>query len=186
MEVVMIPDEHPLHKLFHELVSDTYGQIGIFDRELATYVSRMLTNFCDSERLYPVLDANGRPLKEVGEMLVASDPVHGTASSFDAEREIRRHIGDYTLFLTGMYPESMHLWRSRQRESFVEMVRAGKESYYVVSTFDLFEYANEAAMFARLSKYFERCIYGLTLVRTELARRSPGALPPREEPKYLM
>lgn len=182
----MIPEEHPLRKLFHELVTDTYGQIGIFDRELSSYVSAMLTNFCSSDRLYPVLDANGRPLKEVGEMLVASDPVHGTAASFDTEREVRKHIGDYTLFLAGMYPESMHLWRSRQRESFVEMVRAGKESYYIVSKFDLFEYANEAALFARLYRYFERCIFGLTLVREELARRSPGALPPRDEPMYLM
>jgi len=182
----MVPAEHPLRQLFQELVTNTYEQIGIFDRELESYVSRLLVDFSNSERLYPVLDAQGRPLREVGEMLLASDPVHGTASSFDAEREIRKHIGDYTLFLTGMYPESMHLWRSRQRESFVEMVRAGKESYYIVSTFDLFEYANEAALFARLSRHFERCIYGLTLVREELARRSPGVLPDRQEPKYLM
>ncbi len=182
----MIPEEHPLRMLFHELVTDTYGHIGIFDHELASYVSRILTDFCNSDRLYPVRDAQGRPLREVGEMLVASDPVHGTAASFDAEREIRKHIGDYTLFLTGMYPQSMHLWRSRQSESFVEMVRAGKESYYIVSKFDLFEYADEAALFARLSRHFERCIYGLTLVREELARRSPGALPPPQEPNYLM
>ncbi|HVJ08865.1 MAG TPA: hypothetical protein VM554_10800 [Acidisarcina sp.] len=182
----MIPEEHPLCKLFHELVTNTYGHIGIFDQELADYVSRLLIDFCNSDHLYTVRDAHGRPLKEVAEMLVASDPVHGTAASFDAEREVRKHIGDYTLFLTGMYPESMHLWRSPQRESFVEMVRAGKESYYIVSTFDLFEYADEAPLFARLSRYFERCIYGLTLVREELALRSPGALPSREEPRYLM
>ena len=182
----MVPAEHPLRQLFHELVTNTYEQIGIFDRELESYVSGLLVDFSNSERLYPVLDAHGRPLREVGEMLIASDPVHGTASSFDAEREIRKHIGDYTLFLTGMYPESMHLWRSRQRESFVEMVRTGKESYYIVSKFDLFEYANEAALFARLSKQFERCCYGLTLVREELSRRSPGALPDRQEPEYLM
>ena len=37
------------------------------------------------------------PLKRVAEMIAASDPVHGTAASFDAEREARKHIGNYAL-----------------------------------------------------------------------------------------
>jgi hypothetical protein len=36
----------------------------------------------------------------------------------------------------------------------------GKESYYIVSQFDLEEYAEEAPMFRRLSGWFDRCIYG--------------------------
>ena len=69
-----------------------------------------------------------------------------------------------------MYPESMHLWRHSGESSFVEMVRAGKESYYIVSQFDLFEYESEAPLFARLSEDFERCMYGLGHVREELDR----------------
>jgi hypothetical protein len=33
-------------------------------------------------------------------------------------------------------------------------------------------------LFARLSDWFERCVYGLTLVREELCRRAPNLLPP--------
>jgi hypothetical protein len=55
-------------------------------------------------------------------------------------------------------------------ESYFELVRAGKESYYIVSQFDLFEYAEEAPFFARLASSFESCIYGLHLVRGELDR----------------
>jgi len=34
---------------------------------------------------------------------------------------------------------------------FAEMVQTGKESYYIVSQFDLFEYRDEAPLFAQLS-----------------------------------
>ena len=53
----MVPAEHPLRQLFQELVTNTYEQIGIFDRELESYVSGLLVDFSNSERLYPVLDA---------------------------------------------------------------------------------------------------------------------------------
>ena len=106
-------------------------------------------------------------------MLLESDPIYGPAPSFDRERQVRKHIGDYTLFLAGMFPESINHFRLRRQrlENFVEWVKAGKESYYIVSQFDLFEYKQEAPFFARLSGSFEACIYGLNMVRGELDRR---------------
>jgi hypothetical protein len=67
-----------------------------------------------------------------------------------------------------MYPESTQLWRHTGDSSFVEMVKTGKESYYIVSQFDLFEYRAEAPLFGRLSNEFERCVQGLKYVREEL------------------
>ena len=167
----MIPLEHSLRQLFHAVVTDCYdSQLGLRDAEISSYVADLLTEFCRAERIYRVRDAAGNPVREVGEMLVAADPVHGTAASFGQEREIRKHIGDYTLFFTGMYPESMNLWGKTRRESFFEMVQTGKESYYIVSKFDLCEYKEEAEFFGRLSGSFEACIYGLNLVRGELDR----------------
>lgn len=167
----MIPQEHTLRQLFHEVVSDCYDvRLGLRDAEISSYVGDLLTEFCRAENIYRIRDAAGKPLHEISDMLLASDPVLGTASSFGQERERRKHIGDYTLFLTGMYPESTQNWE-RQRDNFLAMVQAGKESYYIVSQFDLFEYAREAPFFARLSTSFEACIYGLNMVRGELDRR---------------
>jgi hypothetical protein len=59
------------------------------------------------------------------------------------------------------------------------LIHAGKESYFIVSQFNLFEYEQEAPLFARLSDRFERCILGLTLVREEIGARKPLMLPPR-------
>lgn len=179
-----------LRQMFHEVVGECYrAGIGIRDEEITGYVADVLTEFCASEKVYGIRDATGRPLKTVGEMLLASDPVYGSAYSFVREREVRKHIGDFTLFFAGLFPEASEGGRRRysNAESFLEMVRAGKESYYIVSQFNLFEYASEAPLFEKLTNHFEGCIYGLNLVRTELERRKVAMrpLPPRE-PRLLM
>ena len=183
----MIPQDHALRQFFHDVVAECYSEhVGIDDREVTTYIADLLTDFSISDHLYPIHDSEGRLVKEVGDMLVASDPVHGTAASFDEEREIRKHIGDYALFCTGMYPESVHKWRENENANLYDMIRAGKESYYIVSQFDLFEYAVEAPLFGRLSEAFESCMYGLNQVRCELDRRLPGSISSQSMPKFLM
>ena len=167
----MISETHPLQQLFTELVARHYAQeIGIRDPQVVGYVAHLLAEFCEAEQLYKIQNASGRPLNDVGEMLLESDPISGPAPSFDRERQVRKHIGDYTLFFAGMFPESINHPRLRRQriENFVEWVKAGKESYYIVSKFEFFEYAKVAPMFAQLSAKFEECVYGLNLVKNEL------------------
>lgn len=167
----MISETHPLQQLFVELVGRHYAQeIGIRDPQVIGYVAHLLAEFCDAEQLTKVRTVSGRPLNDVGEMLLESDPIYGPAPSFDRERQVRKHIGDYTLFFAGMFPESInhHRLRRQRLENFVEWVKAGKESYYIVSKFEYFEYAKVAPLFAQLSQKFEDCVYGLNLVKNEL------------------
>ncbi len=167
----MIPDDHPLQKLFMDMVARHYAEeIGIRDPELVGYVAHLLTEFCDAEELFRIRNFAGKPLTDVGEMLIESDPVFGPAPSFDRERQVRKHIGDYTLFYAGMFPESInHLRLRRARvENFVEWMQAGKESYFIVSKFDCFEYTKVAPLFGKLSTQFEQCVYGLNCVKNEL------------------
>jgi hypothetical protein len=172
---------HPLEPFFQQAVRNSYeGKLGLHDPEVTGYIARLLCEFTESENLYKVRDEMGRPIDELEELLTASDPVNGTAPSFDAERALRKHIGDYALFVAGMYPEAMGSNRRirRHNPSLGELIHAGKESYFIVSQFNLFEYEQEAPLFARLSDRFERCILGLTLVREELEGRKPLMLPP--------
>jgi hypothetical protein len=167
----MIPETHPLQQLFTELVGRHYAhEIGIRDPQVVGYVAHVLSEFCDAEQLCKIRNVSGRPLSDVGEMLLESDPVYGPAPSFDRERQVRKHIGDYTLFFAGMFPESINHSRLRRQrlENLVEWVKAGKESYYIVSKFECFEYAKVAPLFAQLSAKFEECVYGLNLVKNEL------------------
>jgi len=167
----MIPESHPLRQFFTEMVGRHYAEeIGIRDPQLIAYVAHLLTEFCDAEQLFKVHDAANRPIDDVGGMLLESDPVYGPAPSFDRERQVRKHIGDFTLFFTGMFPESLNHYRLRRQrmESFVDWMKAGKESYYIVSKFEHFEYAKVAPLFANLSRNFEQCVYGLNRVKNEL------------------
>src|SRR3954469_8249279 len=167
----MIPESHPLQQLFQELVGQHYAEeIGIRDPQIVAYVSHLLAEFCEADQLFKIRDAFERPLADVGEMLLQSDPVYGPAPSFDRERQVRKHIGDFTLFFAGMFPESINHFRLRRQrlENFVEWMRAGKESYYIVSKFEFFEYAKVAPLFKQLAADFESCVYGLNLVKNDL------------------
>jgi hypothetical protein len=162
---------HPLELFFQQAVRNVYeGKLGLSDPDVTAYVARLLCEFTDANKLYSVRDEMGRPIEELKDMLEAADPVNGSAASFDQERAVRKHIGDFALFVGGMYPEAGGSRRRRRRHqpSLEELINAGKESYYIVSQFNLFEYELEAPLFARLADGFERCILGLTLVREEL------------------
>ena len=167
----MIPESHSLNALFGELIHHHFDRdIGLRDSEVQDYIVNMLVEFCEMEQLFRIRNANKRPLDDVGEMLLEADPIFGPAPSFDRERQVRKHIGDYTLFLAGMFPESLNRFRLRRQrlESFVDFVKAGKESYFIVSKFDQFEYARLAPLFGKLSHEFESCVYGLNLVKGDL------------------
>jgi hypothetical protein len=170
----MISESHPLRQFFAELVTDHFeNSLGMRDEEVNQYVACVLVDFCDTEELYKIRSAEGRPLCDVGEMLLESNPIYGSAPSFDRERQVRKHIGDYTLFFTGMFPEAINHFRLRRQrvENFVDFIKAGKESYYIVSKFDIWEYAKAAPLFAKLSDKFEECVYGLNRVKNDLAER---------------
>ena len=172
---------HPLEPFFQQAVRNSYeGKLGLNDPDVTSYVAHLLCEFSESDKLYKVRDEVGRPIEELSAMMLAADPVHGSAPSFDAERAVRKHIGDYALFVAGMYPEAMASNRRQRRRqpSLGELIQAGKESYFIVSQFNLFEYEQEAPLFARLSDRVERCILGMTLVREELGPRKPLMLPP--------
>jgi hypothetical protein len=147
-----------------------FEDVRLEEPQVATYVAALLADFARTENLYRIRNALGKRLEDVGAMLVESNPIL-EAASFDREREVRKHVGDYTLFMTGLFPENVARIQQRRQprfEAFVDFVQAGKESYAVVSSFNQFEYRKEAPLFRRLSENFELCVVGLNLVKQEL------------------
>ncbi len=169
---MQIAANHPLRALFAGLVHRRfYDDAQLRDPSVAGYVSSLLVEFAHVNNLYKIRNARGKRLEDVGEMLIESNPLL-EARSFDREREVRKHIGDYTLFLSGLFPEYVASLprRGLRLDAFIDYVKAGKESYRIVSFFDQFEYRNEAPLFRRLSEAFEQCVYGLNLVKQDLER----------------
>jgi hypothetical protein len=148
-----------------------FEDVRLEEPQVATYVAAVLADFVRTESLYRIRNVQGKPLEDVGEMLVESNPLL-EAASFDREREVRKHVGDYTLFMTGLFPENVARIQKTRRprlDAFVDFVQAGKESYAVLSSFNQFEYKEEAPLFRRLSENFELCVVGLNLVKQDLA-----------------
>jgi hypothetical protein len=180
---VVIHDDHALRGLFEELVRRQFYRADLYDSDIVAYVGGVLASFTHTDRLYQIRNAQGRRLEDVAEMLIESNPLLD-ATSFHREREVRKHIGDFTLFFAGFYPEaiaSLPRVHPLSVDTFVDYVAAGKESYAVVAAFNLFEFRDEAPLFRRLSERFDECAHGLRLVKRELDHaqaRPDGSLDP--------
>lgn len=164
-----VPTDHPLRRLFAGLTEQTFlTQLGIGDPNLVDYLSELLSRFVQLDAVYRLSSARGKRLEEVAEMLFEAESLPPEGRT---RREVYRHIGDFTLFWTGVYPEALGRLRSAlSKDSFIDYCEQGKRSYYIASTFEEDPYQEEAPVLRRLSQEFELCAYGLTQVRHEWER----------------
>jgi hypothetical protein len=163
---------HPLRRLFAGITEQTFMRLlGIGDPSLVDYLSELLSRFIHQDAIYRLCDARGRRLLEVADMMLEAQ---GMPASGRTRREYYRHIGDFTLFWTGVYPEALkHLRSALARDHFIDYCEQGKRSYWIASTFADEPYREEALVLRRLSQEFELCAYGLQHVRQEWERNHP-------------
>jgi hypothetical protein len=162
--------EHPLRRLFAGLTEQTFNAaLGVADPALTDYLSGLLSRFIHLDALYRLKNADGKRLEEVAEMMIEAEamPPEGRTA-----REVHRHIGDFTLFWTGVYPESLRKLRhALSKDQFIDYCEQGKRSYYIASTFEDEPFREEAPVLRRLSSEFELCAYGLNQVRREWEKK---------------
>ncbi len=171
---VGIPKEHPLARLFATLTRENFtDHLGWPDAEVIGYVTEVLTDFVHVDQVYKIRNAQGRRVEEVAEMLYEGDLLH-RAESVEREREVHKHVGDYTMFMAGVFPEFLHRLKTSRAvvsaDGLLDFIRVGKVSYRIVSEFTYGPYAPSAPLFRKLSENFELCVYGLGHVRAELDR----------------
>lgn len=160
-----------LRQFFTGLTEHAFmSRLGVADPPLVDYVAELLLRFVRCDAIYRIRDLAGRRLDEVARMLLEADQRLGTA-----QREVHRHVGDFTLFWTGLYPEALRkLQSSDRRDFFLDYCRHGKRSYYIASTMPGGDDGPESDVLRRLSHEFEMCAYGLGEVRREWERREGG------------
>jgi hypothetical protein len=150
------------------------SKLGVVDPPLVDYVSSLLLRFVRSESIHRVRSLSGKPVVEVTEMLVEANARVGTA-----RRNVHRHIGDFTLFWAGVYPEALREMQSpAKKDHFIDYCSQGKRAYLIASTIEA-EPENEASapILESLSRQFELCAYGLREIRREWERRDGEDLP---------
>jgi hypothetical protein len=156
-----IPESHPLLRLFRGMTESTFmSELGIGDPRLVGYVANLLTRFVPSQAIWRIRDGQGRRLTEVTAMVAEAE----SASDVAHRRECHRHVGDFTLFWTGVYPEALPKLKAIDSpDHLIDYQAQGKKSYYVASMLD----DDEATVLRRLSDQFELCAFGLSRVRRE-------------------
>ena len=153
-----------LRRLFAAITENVFQvDLGIADPLLTDYIADLLCRFVRMEAIIKIRDAQGRRLEEVAEMLVEAEQ-----RLAKPKREIHRHIGDFTLFWVGLYPEALARLKSTDcKDHLIDYCEQGKRSYLIASTFAEKPYEEEAPVLRRLSEDFELCTFGLNRVRLE-------------------
>lgn len=172
-----IGPHHPLRRFFSVLAEKSfYERLGWPDHRVIRYVADLLADFADVNRVFPFQDETGRRRVRLSELLLAAE----TGTSGLPERAAHRHIGDFTLFMMGLFPEHLTRVKSQIISTYADVlldhVKVGKRSYRLVADLpDEAQSTEDATLFRKLSEHFELCVAGLSGIREDLKarRRAP-------------
>jgi hypothetical protein len=122
----------------------------------------MLSRFARTENLYPRGTTAPRLTTVVDMLLEIQHLWQEDSPDFRPEDEVtvRRHIGDYTLFMTGLFPE-----RVARTASMGFYVSEGKRAYRFVSEHERARPERDRAPYRRLAERFEGYMRALDYAR---------------------
>lgn len=156
-----------------------HSQLGVVDTQLVDYVSDLLVRFSRTDTMHRVRLLDGKRATEVVAMIAEAEKRLG-----EARREVHRHIGDYTLFWTGVYPEALRELQAKDTgDQFISYCAQGKRAYRLASDISCEGRQVSSELLMRLSNQFEMCAYGLREIRREWERRDGDG---RSEVPFLL
>ncbi|MDE0355580.1 MAG: hypothetical protein OXK20_07945 [Deltaproteobacteria bacterium] len=139
-----------LQGFFLNMTQRSFGELGIRDAEVTGYVADVLTEFARSDRLYRMRSRRNQRLDSVVEMLVEDDATVSRENPLMQERRMRKYLGDYTLFMSGVFRSYV------ERGGYLDYyLQEGRRSYRKVSEVDLSLYRTGFLLFQELSEKFE-------------------------------
>ncbi len=169
----VIESGHPLRKLFRTALEYGFKMNPTDKAGVADYIEeQILCEFINNDSFLRIKDSDGRSLEDIADMLAEGD-VLMNAESFDREFQVHKHIGDYTLFMLGMFPSA--LCGKRGKELLLGNIVVpdsglsdlyllqGQRSYRIAS-----EFTNKE-LFLELSANFQKYQTVIELVRTYIA-----------------
>jgi hypothetical protein len=172
-----IPEHHPLRRLFGALAERAFMErLGWPDFNVSCYISRLLVEFTRTDNLFRIKNAEGKRVDAVVDLLYESEVTH-EARSFERERAVHQHIGDFTLFMAGLFPEYLKRIKTAgliyHKDFLVDYIKTGKRSYRLVAEYkqgspSAVEEEPSPPLFLKLSENFELCVVGLGYIRGDL------------------
>jgi len=135
---------------FYVLVRQVLRRAGIDERAVTDYVAKVLAQFSETERTRLHVPGQAEPLNYFFEMLAALQTADDQTRFL-----IRTHIGNHTLFLSGVFPERI---RARaERKGFPDLgyyESLGQANFRAASDHRLARQYELSDVFATLSERF--------------------------------
>ncbi len=162
--------EHPLYIAFREAVGKSlWEHVSTQDQaDTADYLADLLVTCAHTDSLFRIRNASGQPVVSVAEMIAEGD-IRLNASSFERERVVHQHIGDFILFWSGLSPQFL---RQLKLHSSLDLIcdypKQAQQSYNLVSTYEEPIDPVAAKTFRKLSDGFEDYAFCLNVVRDRL------------------
>ena len=136
---------------FYILVRNVLRRSDIRERAVADYVAEVLAEFSEAERTRCVVPGQDRPLDYFFEMLAALQTADEFTSFF-----IRVHIGNHSLFLSGVFPERIRFRAERRGCPDLKYYESlGQSNYRVASDHRLAERYQLGGVLETLSERFQ-------------------------------
>ncbi|MEM6472077.1 MAG: hypothetical protein AAF802_21125 [Planctomycetota bacterium] len=139
-----------------------HTKLGVADVQIVDYVSDLMLRFVRVDSLYSLRQNDGMRAGHILEMVGEAERRIGLA-----KREVYRHVGDFTLFWSGMYPESLggDAKKSKSASHLINYHHQGKRAYAKAAEIEGGEDRPSCDLIQRMSEHFEMCAYGLREVR---------------------
>ena len=140
-----------MHLYFYILVRNVFRGSGLAERELADYVAEVLAEFSQTHRTQMRLSAQGKPMDYFVDMLAALQTADDLTSFF-----IRAHMGNYSLFLSGVFPDRIRIRSERKGAPDIRYYEEiGRSSFRAASDHRLAYKYDVAEIFNTLSERFQ-------------------------------
>jgi hypothetical protein len=149
---------------FYLLTRHVLKETGLENRELSDYVASVLEHFSDRASMRSPADGASGPIQYVSDMLVALRKASPTQTFL-----IRAHIGNYSLFISGIFRESVESRAHRGAPDISFYEDMGRSNYHAAA-------GHQVARTAALSDVLEELAESFRVVRGALNRLSDSLL----------
>jgi hypothetical protein len=151
-----IPDTHPVKKLFRELTGRALGQASMHDNDLHFYLSNLLVDFTFVENLYRTANDGERRSEYLIDMLQQANE-----TGMPGKKYAYRHVGDFSLFMLGMFPEYIERRRSVLSANYYSDF--GRIGYKAAGQLESDSW--QIVTYRKLAERFDGCVESLHWVR---------------------
>lgn len=152
------------HLYFYILTRHVLKETGLEDRHVTDYVASVLERFSDRNHLRSPADGTDGPIQYVSDMLVALRKASPTQTFL-----IRAHIGNYSLFISGIFRESVESRAQRGAPDLSFYEDIGRTNYRAAAD-------HQVARTACLTKVYGKLADSFREIRGALNRLSDSLL----------